>query len=99
MTREEIIQGLQFTIDMFLFDPSTGKTITKPRNDMDKITIDACKSAIKALEQKPEIKVLERDEVLRKLGTVDIYQAMAWTELVIDLEYLGLKICEVEKND
>ena len=56
--------------------------------------------AIKALEQEPEIKVLERDEVLRKLGTtVDIYQVIAWVELVNDLEYLGLKICEVENND
>jgi len=25
MTKEEIISGLQFTIDMFLFDPMTGE--------------------------------------------------------------------------
>ena len=50
MTREEIIQGLQFTIDMFLFDPLTGELIAKPRNDMDKTTIDACKGAIKELQ-------------------------------------------------
>ena len=60
----------------------------------------AIKEAIKALEQKTEIKVLERDEVLRKLGTtVDICQVIAWVELVNDLEHLGLKICEVENND
>ena len=51
MTREEIIQGLKFTIDMFLFDPSTGETFEEPCNDLDKITIDACKGAIDLLEQ------------------------------------------------
>ena len=54
MTREEIIQGLKFTIEMFLFDPSTGETITEPRNDMDKTTIDACRGAIELLEQEPK---------------------------------------------
>lgn len=53
MTREEIIQGLQFTIDMFLFGPTTGEMLKEPRNDMDKTTIDACKGAIEALEQEP----------------------------------------------
>jgi len=53
MTREEIISGLQFTIDMFLFDPNTGETFTEPRNDMDKTTIDACRGAIELLKQEP----------------------------------------------
>ena len=51
----------------------------------------------KALEQEQKIKVLNRDEAIKKLGTVDIYQASAWITLLNDLEYLGLKICEVEK--
>ncbi len=51
MTREEIISGLKFTVDMFLFDPSTRETYTEPRNDMDKTTVDACNGAIKLLEQ------------------------------------------------
>ena len=51
MTLKEIIDGLKFTIDMFLFDPSTGETFTEPRNDMDKTTIDACKGAIELLDQ------------------------------------------------
>lgn len=38
MTKEEIIDGLKFTVEMFLLDPSTGKTLTEPRNDMDKRT-------------------------------------------------------------
>lgn len=53
MTREEIIDGLKFTVGMFLFDPLTGETLAEPRNNMDKITIDACKGAIELLEQKP----------------------------------------------
>ena len=51
MTKKEIIDGLKFTVGMFLFDPSTGETITEPRNDMDKTTIEACKGAIELLEQ------------------------------------------------
>ena len=51
----------------------------------------------KVLEQEPKIKVLERDEVLRKLTAVDVYQAMAWITLLDDLEYLKLKICEVDE--
>jgi len=55
MTREEIIDGLKFTIEMFLLDPITGETITEPRNDMDKTTIDACRGAIELLEQEPKV--------------------------------------------
>ena len=55
MTREEIISGLKFTVEMFLLNPSTGETYTEPRNDMDKITIDACRGAIEVLKQEPKI--------------------------------------------
>ena len=60
MTIKEIIDGLKFTVDMFLFDPSTGETFTEPRNDMDKTTIDACKGAIELLEQTRWISVSEK---------------------------------------
>ena len=50
MTIKEIIAGLQFTVEMFLFDPSTGETFTEPRNDMDKTTIEACNGAIEKSE-------------------------------------------------
>ncbi len=59
MTIAEIIDGLKFTVDMFLFDPSTGETYTEPRNDMDKTTVDACKGAITLLEQARWIPVSE----------------------------------------
>lgn len=60
MTIKEIIDGLKFTVDMFLFNPSTGETFTEPRNDMDKTTIDACKGAIELLEQIRWISVSEK---------------------------------------
>lgn len=60
MTLKEIIDGLKFTIDMFLFDPTTGETYTEPRNDMDKTTVDACKGAIELLEQTQWIPCSER---------------------------------------
>ncbi len=60
MTVKEIIDGLKFTVDMFLFDPTTGETYTEPRNDMDKTTIDACKGAIELLEQTMWIPCSER---------------------------------------
>lgn len=53
MTREDVISGLKFTVDMFLFDPSTGERYTEPRNDMDKTTVDACRGAIELLKQEP----------------------------------------------
>ncbi len=55
------------------------------------------RNAVEAIEQEPKIKMLDRDEVIRKLGEVDIYKASAWITLLNDLEYLELKICEVEK--
>ena len=51
MTRQEIIDGLKFTVAMFMLDPDTGETLTEPRNDLDKTTIDACRGAIELLEQ------------------------------------------------
>lgn len=60
---------------------------------------EALELAIKALGQEPKIKVLDRDEVAVRLGTVDIYRASAWAKLLIDLEDLGLKICETESEE
>ena len=51
MTFKEIINGLKFTIIMFMQDPVTGEVYTKPKNELDKKTVDACKGAIELLEQ------------------------------------------------
>ena len=62
-----------------------------------KKVVDMLKALPSVTPQEPKIKVLDYDEVARKLGTVDIYKASAWITLLKDLEYLGLKICEVKK--
>ena len=67
MTKEEIISGLKFTIEMFLFDPSTGETYQEPRNDMDKTTIDACKGAIELLKKEPCNDTISRQAVLKAI--------------------------------
>lgn len=75
MTREEIISGLKFTVEMFLFDPSTGEKYTEPRNDMDKTTVNACRGAIELLEQEPKIeKVIKmRDATPEEIELIDKY--------------------------
>lgn len=51
MTQKEIIDGLQFTIDMFLFDPSTGEVLQKHQlNEDNRTTVEACEEAIKLLK-------------------------------------------------
>ena len=97
MTREEAIAQLKMDRDLANFNPMTGEE--EPMNEDCRKSVEALDMAIKALEQEQKIKVLNRDEAIKKLGTVDIYQASAWITLLNDLEYLGLKICEVEKND
>lgn len=71
MTREQIIGGLKFTINMFSFDPTTGETITESRNPLDKITIDACKGAIELLDQDPILDKIKSEIEAKCSITVD----------------------------
>ena len=87
MTREEIISGLKFTVEMFLFDPSTGEKYTEPRNDMDKTTIDACKGAIELLKQEPILDNKIRAEIelhRRKTASIDPYDLVGDCLDIID---------------
>ena len=69
MTREKIIQGLQFTIEMCLFDPMTGaKRPKEVLNDLDKTTVDACEGAIKLLEQEPCCNCIEFKRYAKQMG-------------------------------
>lgn len=68
MTLKEIVDGLQFTLDMFLFDPTTGEIYPEPRNDMDKITIDACKGAIELLEKQPCEDCISRKQAINEIN-------------------------------
>lgn len=61
MTIEEIIDGLKFTMEMCLYNPTDGSMRpVSTLNDMDKTTYDACEGAIKLLEQQRWIPVSER---------------------------------------
>ena len=65
MTKEKIIQGLQFTIEMCLFDPMTGaKRPKEVLNDLDKTTVDSCEGAIKLLNQEPYNDCVSREKAL-----------------------------------
>lgn len=115
MTRKEIIDGLKFTIEMFLLDPSTGETITEPRNNMDKTTIDACKGAIELLEQ-TDGDLISREEAVeccfngwnKDFNEIaeDIKKLPAYpttfkpiAEIKIDSDEVAKKVLEEIKND
>ncbi len=101
MTKEEIINGLKFTVDLALLDTNTGETLTKPRNDMDKLTIDACKGAIDLLEQEPKagwISVKER--LPKKTGRYLVtMKEKANTKDLDFLNYIKVKIMIVMYNE
>ena len=54
MDRDTIIDGLRMTMDLCVFDPSTGEEI-EPHllNDISRATYDACKGALEILERLP----------------------------------------------
>lgn len=82
MTREKIIQGLQFTIEMCLFDPMTGaKRPKEVLNDLDKTTVDSCEGAIKLLEQELILDKI-RAEIEGYKSTID--KAISEDELKIE---------------
>ena len=60
MTREEIINGLKMSMDLTLFDPSTGE-VAEPwqLNDINRTAYDAYKGAIELLEKQRWIPVTE----------------------------------------
>lgn len=61
MIIKEIIDGLKFTMEMCLYNPTDGSMRpVSTLNDMDKTTYDACEGAIKLLEQQRWIPVSER---------------------------------------
>lgn len=54
MTQEECIRDLKASMDLWLFDPSTGETITPEQlNDMNRMTYDAMEYAVDFLQSHP----------------------------------------------
>lgn len=70
MLINQIIDGLQFTIDMFLLDPVTGQILKEPRNEMDLTTIDSCRCAIEILKSLSCTDYISRNTVLKAIGDV-----------------------------
>ena len=71
MTTKQIIDGLKFTIEMFLLDPMTNERKTKEQlNDMDRTTVDACKGAIKALQTLEQVEqiITDTEEIVNDSG-------------------------------
>ena len=60
MTREEIINGLKMSIDLMLFDPTTGE-VKEPHqlNDMNRTSYEAFKGAMEILAQ-PQTKCIAK---------------------------------------
>lgn len=72
MTIKKIINGLEFTKEMFLFDPSTGEEKTKEQlNDLDRTTVDACEGAIELLKQYTNTGgLISRDKVIEAIDGI-----------------------------
>jgi hypothetical protein len=97
MDRDTIIDGLRMTMDLCVFDPSTGEEI-EPHllNDINRATYDACKGALEILERlDTDSDTISRQaaiDALRKMQTYKLFsgddmllidQAGAQTELML----------------
>lgn len=72
MTREEIKEGLKFTVDMFKFDPLTGGERTL--NELDATTVNACEEAIKVIDDFEALSAIgldlasENEDLVERIG-------------------------------
>lgn len=100
MTKKKIIDGLKYTIDMFLFNPSDGSVLKEPRNEQDKITVETCREAIKALSEPTiPLSVIEdiKAEIEKAYKHQRIVQGTEWTNgLLCSVEIIDRKIAEVK---
>ena len=72
MDRDTIIDGLRMTMDLCVFDPSTGEEI-EPHllNDINRETYDACKGALEILERlDTDTDTISRQDIIQRLEYV-----------------------------
>ena len=75
MDRDTIIDGLRMTMDLCVFDPSTGEEI-EPHllNDISRATYDACKGALEILKRlDTDSDTISRQAAIEALYHVDEY--------------------------
>ena len=88
MNKEQIIEGLRFTKEMFLLDPITNETMTKDQlNDMNRTTVDACEGAIEILQaipNKTEIEAILQRFYNEEISCADMVQEMMNLGFVIE---------------
>ena len=93
MSREETIKGLQYTIEMCLFNPTTGHS--KDPNDLneaDRITYDACISAIALLKEQEAVKPKLVGPSMWRCGKCD--ELLGWEDFTPSgVELVEYKFC------
>lgn len=70
MKLNEIIEGLRFAVYMFLTDPATGERLTEPRNEKDKIAVNACRQAMLILERLERTGTMSEYRIFKVLETI-----------------------------
>ena len=82
MTRKEIIDGLKFTVDMILFDPLTGEVLSdKDLNEDNLYTLNACREAIKALNNISNESVVYKNDILDAIDSFPKFACLPNTKL------------------
>ena len=85
MDRDTIIDGLRMTMDLCVFDPSTGEEI-EPHllNDINRATYDACKGALEILERlDTDTDTISRAKAIDALRTMQTYKLFAGDDMLL----------------
>ena len=85
MDRDTIIDGLRMTMDLCVFDPSTGEEI-EPHllNDINRATYDACKGALEILERlDTDSDTISRAKAIDALRAMQTYKLFAGDDMLL----------------
>ena len=85
MDRDTIIDGLRMTMDLCVFDPSTGEEI-EPHllNDISRATYDACKGALEILERLGTgTDTISRAKAIEALRAMQTYKLFAGDDMLL----------------
>ena len=94
MDRDTIIDGLRMTMDLCVFDPSTGEEIDPDMlNDINRATYDACKGALEILKRlDTDSDTISRQAAIDALDEIEAevadgygYQYAKWREYFVEM--------------